>query len=82
MVDRVLSYRDRLRAVTPRPDRTVAFTLAAGIEMAADAEVAGERNAGDLAALQSIQAILDAQQAAMIAAISASSAAGAAAASS
>ena len=82
VVDRVLDYRDRLRAVKPRPDRTVAFTLAAGIEMAADAEIAGERNAGDLAALQSIQAILDAQQAAMIAAVSAGAAAGAAAASS
>ena len=81
VVDRVLHHRDRLRAVKPRPEKAVAFTLAAGIELAADAEVAGERNAGDLAALQSIQAILDAQQAAMIAAVSASAAAGAAAAS-
>ena len=79
-VDRVLRNRDRLRAVKPRPDNTVAFTLAAGIELAADAEAAGERDAGDLAALQSIQAIMDAQQAAMIAAVSASGAtAGAAA---
>ena len=80
VVDRVLHNRERLRAVKPRPDKAVAFTLAAGIEMAADVEAAGERNAGDLAALQSIQAIIDAQQAAMIAAISAGSAAGAAAA--
>lgn len=78
VVDRVLRYRDRLREVRPRPDKTVALTLAAGIEMAADVDAAGERNAGDLAALQSIQAIIDAQQAAMIAAISAGSAAGAA----
>ncbi len=82
VVDRVLHHRDRLRGVKPRPEKAVAFTLAAGIELAADAEIAGERNAGDLAALQSIQAILDAQQAAMIAAVSAGSAAGAAAASS
>ena len=79
VVDRVLRNRDRLRAVKPRPDRAVAFTLAAGIELAADAELAGERNAGDLAALQSIQTILDVQQAAMIAAVSAGAGAGAAA---
>ena len=78
----MLRNRDRLRAVKPRPDRTVAFTLAAGIELAADAEVAGDRDAGDLAALQSIQAIIDAQQAAMIAAVSASGAAAGAAAGS
>lgn len=77
VVDRMLHYRDRLRAVKPRPANAVAFTLAAGIELAADTEVAGERSAGDLAALQSIQAILDVQQAAMIAAISAGAAAGA-----
>jgi hypothetical protein len=79
VVDRVLGNRDRLRAVKPRPDKAVAFTLAAGIELAADTEVAGERDVGELAALQSIQAIVDAQQAAMIAAISAGAAAGAAA---
>ena len=82
VVDSIVRNRDRLRAVKPRPDKAVAFTLAAGIEMAADAEAARERNAGDLAALQSIQAIVDAQQAAMIAviaAVSAGAAAGAAA---
>ena len=79
VVDRVLRNRDRLRAVKPRPDKAVAFTLAAGVELAADVEVAGESNAGDLAALQSIKAILDVQQAAMIAAVSAGATAGAAA---
>ena len=79
VVDRVLGSRDRLRQAKSRPDRSVAFTLAAGIELSADTERAGERNAGDLAALQSIRAILDAQQAATIAAISAGGAAGAAA---
>ena len=79
VVDRVLDNRDRLRKAKSRPDKSVAFTLAAGIELSADTERAGERSAGDLAALESIRAILDAQQAAMIAGISAGAAAGAAA---
>ena len=71
VVGRVLRYRDRLRTVRPRPSKDIAFSLAAGIELAEDSEQAGERSAGDLAALQSIRAILDAQQAATIAAVSA-----------
>ena len=71
VVDRVLGYRDRLRSARPRPSKDVAFSLAAGVELAEDSEQAGERSAGDLAALQSIRTILDAQQAATIAAISA-----------
>ena len=71
VVGRVLRYRDRLRTARPRPSRDIAFSLAAGIELAEDSEQAGERGAGDLAALQSIRAILDAQQAATIAAVSA-----------
>ena len=55
VVDRVLDNRDRLREAKSRPDKSVAFTLAAGIELSADTERAGERSAGDLAALQSIQ---------------------------
>ena len=78
VVERTLRYRDRLRAVKPRPGRQLAFSIATGLELAEDAEDAGRRSAGDLAALQSIRAILDAQQAAMIAAISAGSAAAAA----
>ena len=74
VVDRVLRYRDRMRSARPRPSKDLAFSLAAGIELAEDSEKAGERNAGDLAALQSIRAILDAQQAATIAAISAAGA--------
>ena len=73
VVDRVLRYRDRLRSARPRPSKDIAFSLAAGIELAEDSEQAGERNAGDLAALQSIRAILDAQQAATVAAMSAAS---------
>ena len=79
VVDGVVRNRDRLRQVRPRPDKSVAFTLAAGIELSADTERAGEDSAGDLAALQSIRAILDAQQAAIIAGASAGAAAGAAA---
>ena len=79
VVDRVIRNRDRLQQAKSRPGKSVAFTLAAGIELSADTERAGERSADDLAALQSIRAILDAQQAAMIAGISAAAAAGAAA---
>jgi len=71
----VLAYRDRLRAAKPRPSKDLAFSLAAGIELAEDSARAGQDGAGDLAALQAIRDILDAQQAATIAAISASSAA-------
>ncbi len=62
-VDRVLEYRDRLRAAKPRPSKGEAFSLAAGIALAQDSRSAGERSVGDLAALQSIREILDAQQA-------------------
>ena len=75
VVDRVLGYRDRLRSAKPRPSKDIAFSLAAGVELAEDSEQAGERGTGDLAALQSIRAILDAQQAATIAAVSAGAAA-------
>ena len=71
VVDRTLQYRDRLRAERPRPSREMAFSLAAGIVLTEDAEKAAMRSAGDLAALHSIQATLDAQQVAMAASISA-----------
>ena len=60
VVDRVLEYRDRLRSARPRPSKEIAFSLAAGVELAEDSEQAGERSAGDLTAL------LDAKQAATI----------------
>ena len=75
VVDRVLGYRDRLREAKPRPSKEVAFSLAAGLELARDTDRAAERGAGDLAALQSVRAILDAQQAAVAGALAASSAA-------
>ena len=77
VVRRVLGYRDRLRAAKPRPSKDVAFSLAAGIELAEDSARAGRGGAGDLAALQAIRDILDAQQAATIAAMAASNAAAA-----
>ena len=75
VIDRVLGYRDRLRGAKPRPSKDLAFSLAAGIELARDTDRAAARGVGDFAALQSIRAILDAQQAAMAGAIAASSAA-------
>lgn len=81
VVERTLRNRDRLRAAKPRPAKELAFSIATGIELAEDAEDAGRRGAGDVAALQSIRAILDAQQAAMVAAMSSAAAAGAAASS-
>jgi len=70
-VDRVLRYCERLRQAKPRPSKEVAFSLAAGIELAEDTERATKENAGDLTALQSIRAILDAQHAAVMVAVSA-----------
>ncbi len=74
VVKQVLRARDRLREAKPRPAKNIAFSLAAGIVLAEDCQRAGQLAAGDLAALQAIQAIIDAQQA--------GAAAGAAAASS
>ena len=59
VVERVIRSRDRLRQAKARPDKSVAFSLAAGIELSAF-ERAGER---DLMALESIRTILEIQQA-------------------
>ncbi len=82
VVDRVLRYRDRLRAAKRPPSKDLAFSLAAGITLAEDSKRAEARSAGDLAALQAIRAILDAQQAVMVATITASTASSSAAAGS
>lgn len=74
VVRRVLEYRDRLRAAQPRPSGDVAFSLAAGIELAEDSARASHGGAGDLAALQALRDILDAQEAATIAVMSAATA--------
>ena len=73
VVDRVLEFRDRLRGAKPRPTKDIAFSLAAGIFLAEDHQRAGQEAAGDLAALQAIQAIIDAQQAAAAGAAAAAS---------
>ena len=76
VVRTVLSCRDRLRESRRRPSGEIAFSLAAGMAMAEDAERGAKLgDVRDLAALQQVQAILAAQQAAVIAAVAASSAA-------
>ncbi|MYE84571.1 MAG: hypothetical protein F4X36_22560 [Gammaproteobacteria bacterium] len=74
-MDRALDYRDRLRAVKPRAGRDLAFTVAVGLAFAADEGGPADRVAGDLAALQSIQAILSARRAAAASAAGAGGAA-------
>ncbi len=69
-VNRVLEYRDRLRAAKPRPSKNAAFSLAAGIALAQGGSSAVERSVGDLVALQSIQATLAERQAAVVTAVS------------
>ena len=49
VVDRMLRYRDHLRDARPRPSRDVAFSLAAGIELAAYTERFDSRGVGDAA---------------------------------
>ena len=76
----VISAMSRLLDVKPKPGKTTAFALAAGLVMAESSKSA---DAGDLQAAQAIAAIVAAQTAAMvavIAAVSASSAASSAAA--
>ena len=77
---RVVEYRDRLRAVKPRPQKDVAFSIAAGVVLAEEAEkMESLEDAATTANLRAVQAIIEAQQAAMIACIAASTAATAAA---
>ena len=76
VVERVLDYRDRLREGKPRPAKALAFTLAAGIAFAWDAEHSIDRAAGDLAALHAIQAIITARRVALATAVGAGAAAG------
>lgn len=76
---RVLDYREGLRQARPRPPVDLAFSLAAGMELAEDSQRAMENSTGDLVVLQALRVILDAQQAATMAAISGGAAAGASA---
>jgi len=71
---RVVRYRDQLRAVKPRPQATIAFSIAAGIVLSEEAQRAkGLKGAAAAANLRAVQAIIEAQQAAMIACIAACS---------
>jgi hypothetical protein len=73
---RAVRYRDQLRAVKPRPQREIAFSIAAGIVLAEEAEQAqGLEGAAAAANLRAVQAIIEAQQAAMMACMAACSAA-------
>jgi len=72
VVPRVIEYRDRLRAVKPRPTADIAFSLAAGVVLAEEAErMAGLEDASTAATLRAVQSIIEAQQAAMIACMAA-----------
>ncbi len=65
---RVIRYRDRLREAKPRPQPSIAFSIAAGIVLNEQAEKAKKvRGAAAAAQLRSVQALVEAQQAAMIA---------------
>jgi hypothetical protein len=70
VVPRVIEYRDRLRAVKPRPTADIAFSLAAGVVLAEQAaRMTGLDSAAAAANLRAVQSIIEAQQAAMIACI-------------
>ena len=72
IVGRVIEYRDRLRAVKPRPTADIVFSIAAGVVLAEEAErMAGLEDASTAATLRAVQAIIEAQQAAMIACMAA-----------
>lgn len=66
----VLDYRDRLREAKPRPQKSIAFSLAAGVVLGEAVDRAdGLSDTRDLAAVKAVQAILDAQAAAVAAVV-------------
>ena len=72
VVPRVIEYRDRLRAVKPRPSAEIAFSIAAGVVLAEEAERMNALEGATAAAnLRAVQAIIEAQQAAIIACMAA-----------
>jgi hypothetical protein len=72
VVPRVIEYRDRLREVKPKPTADIAFSIAAGVVLAEEAErMQGLEGAATAANLRAVQAIIEAQQAAMIACMAA-----------
>jgi len=65
---KVVRIRDRLREVKPRPQASIAFSIAAGIVLAEQVETAkGLKGPAAAAQLRAVQALVEAQQAAMIA---------------
>lgn len=70
LVTRLLRIRDTLRAAKPRPSKDLAFSLATGLTLSSDMHTVRS-----LKTIQSVQAILDAQQAVMVASIAAATAA-------
>jgi hypothetical protein len=76
---KVVKYRDRLRAVKPRPQASIAFSIAAGIVLAEQTEkVKGLKGATAAARLRAVQTLIEAQQAAVIACMAACTASAAA----
>ena len=72
VVPKVIEYRDRLRAVKPKPTADIAFSIAAGVVLAEQAErMQNLEDAAAAANLRAVQAIIEAQQAAMIACMAA-----------
>jgi hypothetical protein len=72
VVPRVLDVRDRLRAAKPRPSGDIAFSIAAGLVLAEEAQKAKSAiDVADVSTLRSVQAVIEAQQAAMVACMAA-----------
>ena len=73
---RAVATRDRLRAVKPRPQSAIAFSIACGVVLAeAAATVHDLDDANAAATLRAVQSVIEAQQAAMIACVAATTAA-------
>lgn len=69
---RFVAVQQELLRARPRPVKTIAFSLAAGLLLSEEARARGGLGeAGDLATIQAAQEVLEAQQAAMTAAIAA-----------
>ena len=70
VVQRVIEYRDRLRAVKPQPTADIAFSIATGVVLAEQVERMTDLDGAATAAnLRAVQTLVEAQQAAMIACI-------------
>ena len=69
---KAIAYRDRLSKVKPRPQASIAFSIASGVVLAEAAQkLEGLDDAKTAANLRAVQSIIEAQQAAMIACIAA-----------